>query len=566
MTKESKIINKKTVSIFTIVLYILMICIFEIGYCNCEFFLNRTTYYFSLIRIISYIIGLIVICAAKNKFINDMLKTIDNKFKRILIYISTLASFIVFIAYCIIAAKNPEIIRTTSICMLAVFMANLFIIYVSNNVTKNVILTLFTFGLIFSITTNFNHTVDEKRHFMSAFNVANFNFDYINKPITDKKIDQMPHLLDFNSINEFIKDKYVPEITSDVNMEDVPSTPAPYPFISYLFPAIGIFIAKVLGGSIIDMYILGRIFNLILYAILISIAIKLMPFKKNIFAVIFCMPYAILLSASYSVDGFCIGVVTIFIAYCLKIYKEGKTITLKNFIILFGLFLLMLTAKSMSYIFVAAIVFILPIVKTIKNNKKYIPIYIVVGIILSICIVMLALYVKNTQVTSDTRSANTNVEEQLKLLLTNPKHDLILAFNQIEDTLLNYNWYAILHPDVFFTRHSSYVMFAMLLFILYVSLTEDDYNFKIKHKAIMCISYLLVFAMTSAVLYISFTAVGEVHVSGYQTRYILPVLPLLLFCLSSNKIKVDKGKNRNMNISLMSALFVLIGLAQVIVV
>lgn len=568
----NKIINKKTITFCTIFIYLVLISIFEIGYCNSEFFINKMLnkesiqYNFSLIRIVVYIVGIIIYAIARKKAVEEAVNTTKNKYKRIYIYISLIIAILILAFYSITIIKNPIIVRGMTIGMMTILMAALFSIYISNNATKNVILVISTFGIVFTVATSFNHAIDEKKHFMTAFNIANFNLDYTNNPITDKKLEELNHLTKFTSIDNFLKEKYIPEITHDVNMEDVPSTPATYPFLVYIFPAIGIFIAKTVGGSIIDMYILGRIFNLILYGILTAIAIKIVPFKKNIFAIIFCMPMLLLLAASYSIDGYCVGLVTIFIAYCMKLYEQKEKIKLKQFLILFAIFALMLMAKSMAYICVSIIVLILPIIKILKENKKYLPIIITIFIIALVAIMGLILYIKQTQLVSDTRGGQTNVTEQLNILLNNPKHDVKLATNQIKETLLSFTWYTNLHQNVFFTENSPYVMFAIMLFVLYVSITEDDHNFKLKDKIIMTISFLAVFAMTSAVLYLTFTPIGALHVAGYQTRYILPILPLILFSLSSNKINVKKSENRTMKISIISGVLLIIGLAQLIIV
>lgn len=82
------------------------------------------------------------------------------------------------------------------------------------------------------------------------------------------------------------------------------------------------------------------------------------------------MPMMLVLAGTYSIDGMCVGLVSIFVAYCLKIYNTSETISLKQFTILTLLFIAMLLAKSMAYILVALIVFILPLWKTLKKNKN----------------------------------------------------------------------------------------------------------------------------------------------------------------------------------------------------
>ena len=103
-------------------------------------------------------------------------------------------------------------------------------------------------------------------------------------------------------------------------------------------------------------------------------------------------------------------------------------------------------------------------------------------------------------------------------------------------------------------------MLVTLIFILFVALTEDDCNFKIKNKIVLVLAFMLSYGMTSVILYLSFTPVGELYILGYQARYIFPILPLLLCCISNNKVKCEKSENRNMNIAMISGAFQVIGL------
>lgn len=571
MKKEIEIINMKSITIYTIIIMILSMITFEIGYCNTSLIKNmitdeiNNTYNISFCRIIVYIIILILYLIFKKQFITEAIETSKNKYKRVFIYLAIIAVILSIIATFVVCKINTYFIRVMTIGLITSFLGSLFIIYVSNNQIKNVILISCTLGIVFTFTTRYNHAIDEKKHFMTALNLSFLNFDYAKNPITDKGIEELPQLTKYIKIDNFFE-KYNEDITTEVNKEDVPSTPAGYNFITYIFPAIGIFVARTLGGSIIDMYIMGRIMNLILYTILICFAIKIMPYKKNILFVIAMMPYILLLAASYAIDGYCIGTVFVFISYCFKIYKENDSISIKQFLILIVLFLLLLLAKNMAYILVGTIVLILPLWKTIKKNKKYIPIMIIVSILMLILIILAVVYVKNNSLGEDARATGEiSISKQLNIILTNPIHDIKLIIEHTKNTLLNFNWYANLYPGAFFTKDAPFVVLPLMIYILYISLIEDDFILKRKDKIIMLISFLLVWGMTSAVLYLTYTQVGALYIEGYQTRYIVPVLPLLLLCIANNKVNSKQTKNKNMNISIITTLFILIGLAQLIV-
>lgn len=572
MKLKEKLTNKRTITIITVVMYIIAMLIFDVLYCNTGKvieILNGTEDYYSIsvCRIVVYILFFILYFAFKDRFLENAIKANENKYKRVFIYLAIITTILAVPASIAIIMWNLIYIRAISIALITMIMGTLLLIYVSNDIIKNIIVVIFTVGMVFPIVTRFNHTCDEKKHFMSAVNISYLNFDYVNNPITDLGLEELPQLSKYTTVDKFLKSNYDAEKSNDVDINDVPSTPANYTPILYIAPAIGIALARILGGSIIDVYILGRIFNLILYGALACVAIKILPYKKNIFAVIFLMPLSLLLAATYSVDGICIVLVSIFIAYCLKLKKEKEAISLKDFFILLCVFVLLLLAKSMAYVFVALIIFMLPLIQTLKKNKKYLPVIITIAIISAILIGFLAIYVKNTKITSDTRAAGaTNVSEQLENMIHNPVFTLKVIGLHILNTLFNFNWITQLHLDVFFGTTSMAVSIPLVLFVLYIALTEDDYHFKIKDRIIMIVSFLLTMIMTSMVLYISFTPVGSTTIAGYQTRYILPMLSLILFSISTKKVKSVAGNNRNMNICITSAAFIVIGILQSIIV
>lgn len=573
--KSSKIINKKTILILTFVLYILAMMTFEIAYCNAENlgdFILRTSeikYNFSLCRIVIYIIFLIVLYLTRNIFIEDALKSYENKYKRVMTYIYFPIILIITIIALFIIKFNPIsfIIRGMSIGIITLFMVGIALLYISNNAVKNIIVINLSVGFVFAITTEFNNTVDEKKHFMSAFNMSFGNFNYIEEPITDTEINKLNHLTKFTHIDEFLNKKYSPNITTEVDMNDIPSTPAGNNPVLYSFAALGIFVARIIGGSIIDLYIMGRIFNLIFFTILSCIAIKLIPYKKNIFMTIFLMPMTILFAASYSADGFCIGIIAILIAYCLKLKEQKRAINIKEFAILVVLFGLTLLAKSMSYVLVGIILLMLPIKETLKKYKKYMPIIITIVVIVCLIIGGLILYIATTKLTADNRAVGTvSISGQVLNLIENPLLAIKVILFHIKNTFLNFDWYVMLHDKVFFTENAKHVMLPMLIFILYVALTEDDYNFAIKDKIISLISFFGVYLMTSMVFYVAFTEVGGTYIAGYQTRYILPILPLALFTISNKKTLSQNDKNRTMNIAMVMGVFIVIGIIQEILV
>ena len=568
-------INKEVARVLTIVFGGLSILFFEVFYCNAAWVRgiisgDSFSYIFSVCRLVIYVLMVIgaVVFVKKTNFW-DKGTYFNNNVKKALIAFYLLLAIITLIVGLAAIPHFVLHIRKISVLMIAVLMFGIFLVNASNDVVKNTGLILMAFGLVFTIATDFNHAIDEKKHFMTAYNVSFLNFDYSDHPVTDKRIDKLPQLSDIDTIDGFLEESYIADVTNDVNMEDTPSTPAGYNIIFYIPSALGITFARVIGGSIIDIYILGRVFNLLMYVLLVCFAIKITPYKKNIFAVVAAIPFMLLLGATYSIDGYCIGLAYVFIAYCFKLKKEVKIIKLKQFMILSILFILLILAKNFAYVFVGLLIFTLPIKRTLKEYKKYWPVIAaVVGVMIVLAVIIFGTIVsKELNVVPDNRTSGNDAGAQLSYIFSHPVHDIKLAIFHIRDTLMNFNWFTGMFATTFFSKNSIFLMLPLMLFILYVAVTEDDYNFKIRAKILFVVCFMLVYGMTSVALYLSFTKVGALNVAGYQTRYIAPILPLLLFCLSSDKLKTvsNKNQNRNLNIALCESGFVVAGVAMMLV-
>lgn len=567
-------INKHSRSIlkyFTIASYILSILIYEIFICNGE---RTGIYNFSIYRIVMYTIFLIVTFKYIDRFIIQAINTMQSKFKKISlsIYIPIAIMLIIYI-----------MIRWTSvykiaILLIALLMGLIFIIYVSADYIKNTILIICTFGIICTIATDFHHTLDEKRHILSAINISEGNIDYKNNPLNEKNFYEIKMNCDIDEFAKQYSQRYEPKLTDNWEDDDsetplISSLPADYNFIIYLPSAIGITVAKVLGGSVADTYISARLFNLITYAIMISFALKMLPYKHKIFYIIFTFPISIVLAATCSIDGLCIGLIGMFIAYCLKLSEENyENIKVKQIITLIILFAGCLLAKDLSYCAMILLVLILPISKILKNNKKKLPLILTI-IAISIIIAGILMLSKFTSTTSgggDPRGGATSVSGQIGFLINSPFNAIKVGFTHIMNSLLNYNWGTYLNNSCFFGKYSAQIFFLQLIFIIYVSCTDNSHKIKTRTTIVSILTFLAVFASTSLMLYLTFTPVGQIEIAGYQPRYILPILPLVLMLINNNryigKTSKEEEKNTDISIALMSGFFIMIDIICLIYV
>lgn len=558
--------KQNILKIFTIITYVISILIYELGICN----YNVEQYNFSLCRIVLYVAFLIFLIKYIDNFLKDALESLKLKSKKIIIgiYIPIMIAVLIYVAI-----RWVSIYRILTLTI-GLLMALLFIIYISSNCIKNVIIITMTLGIACTISTNFNHPIDEKIHIMTAINISEGNLNYAEKPLNEPSFNNIIFNCDMDSFAQFYSKKYEPRptyewnITEESKMYYISSAPANYKPILYLPSVIGILFSKILGGSVADVYITGRLFNLIVYACMFVGILKLLPYKRKIFYIIFTNPFTLVLAASYAVDGIGIGILGLFIAYCLKLAeKDYKEIGLKQILIVAALFVLCLLVKNLAYCAIITFVFVLPIFKILKNNKKNMPVLIILMII-AIIIGGLAVVNKiNSTVASggDPRLGDTSVTGQLKFLLSSPINIIKVGFeNIVSNTLLNFNWYTYLNNRDFFGPYHSQIFFLQMIFILYVCITDDREKVSKRVSIVSILTFWAVYLSTGFMAYLCFTPVGQIGVAGFQPRYLIPIFPIVFMLIGSKRktenLNEEEQCEKDINEFLISGLITIIDL------
>ncbi len=571
---ELKKINfekKQILKILTIAIYVVSILIYEIGICNGQALFNneKISYNFSLCRVVIYAIFLLLLFKNIDKFTANAIDSLKLKSKKVILGIYIPVAIITII-YVLI--KWISIYKALTLT-LVLLMGLLFIIYISSDYIKNTIILTCTLGIMFTFTTDFHHSIDEKKHIMSAVNLANGNFNYAKKPLNEPAYNNIIFNCDIDSFIQFYARRYEPALTDEWNRTEdtelyyICSSPADYNFVLYIPSALGINFSRLLGGSIADTYITGRLFNLITYAIMIIVILKLLPYKKKIFYIIYMIPFTLLLAASYSVDGICIGLIGIFLAYCLKLSEiDYKEIKLKQIITTMILFALCLLAKNLVYCTVIIFVLILPIFKILKNNKKSLPI--IISIILIAALACGALLLNKLGATTssggDPRGGETSVSGQINFLLSSPINIIKVGFEHVMNSVLNFNWYTYLNNSNFFGKYFAQIFFLEMIFIIYVCITDNSQKIKTRTTIVSLITFIITYIATSIMLYLTFTPVGQINISGYQPRYLTPILPIVLMLINNkryiNKSSKEEEEIVDINVSLISGLIIIIDL------
>ena len=528
-------LNKK--QIITLLILCMIMGIYELLFCNYLFITGESTYAFSFYRMVMYV-AVIILFLKFSKHILEYKGEIQ-KAEKYILYVSILLLLATFF----FTFVGKITLLTAIIIIIAILLILLLAFSLTGNYIKNFILIALAMGFILSMIMLINNQLDEKRHFLSAYNLSYANINF-NKPIINEGVQSIPQKLNFEKFNVYFHKKYEPTFLEEYELEDISSIPAAYNPIQYLPSAIGIYMARLLGGSIADIYYAGRFFNLIGYIGLVVLTLKILPYKKKSFYVIFLMPMLLALASVYSVDGIMVGVISLWIAYCLKLYEQKEKITGKQLFILLGIFTLIGTLKSMSYLPIALFIFIIPIRKILKENKKYLVPIILLGIVSVIINIGITLYLQSDQL-SDPRVENTNAMQQIEYIKEEPIEYIKILGKHIKTTLTEFSALSYLNGPMFFGNDFDNIFLILLLFLFYTGITDDSKNLSKKTKWIAIITFFIVLSITSTLLYISYTPLQGKTIQGYQLRYIFPIISLIVICLSSEKIKNQKSEKKD---------------------
>ena len=523
-----------------IILFILLLisCLsFELLFCNSLFLSGKSSYVYSFARIFLYIMLFIIETLVKDKIINNRIEYEKEKKKITLIDIFLILSFIFIICvdvlYIILGKTN--IMSQGIIIILLCYIVFIYLFY-SKNYKLNIIL-LCSICFIYSMVITPKHAIDENTHFISSYNIANFDYNWGNGYIADSNIAKITKYKNY-IYNEKLFVHYKKKTIDGALTGD-----KPYSICKYLYipSSIGIFISEKLNGTIMDIFYIGRFMNSMFTIFLISILLKIVKYNKNSYIAIITTPYFLFLGSAYNIDAIGSLFILIFIAYILNIYNSKTNyLNRKNILIITLLMFIITLYKGASYFL---IFFLLFIIKD-KIPKKYKWITIVYFIVFSI---LIYLFMKPEALdTGDVSiTGQPNPTKQLKFLFSSPLIFIKVYGLHFINCFFDLNYYEGLLGTYFYPFCSRYFLGFYLLYIIYMGL-DSDYEYSIKEKIFFVVVFLLIFFFTSTGLYLGYTGVGRIHIEGYQSRYLFPILPLILMILSNKKINILKNKDCDM--------------------
>lgn len=431
----------------------------------------------------------------------------------------------------------------------------------SENLHIAFLLLAITVGLNICIMNPMHYSYDEKEHFIRAYEVSRFDFGLRNE-VEHFWIDNADKFLEkIYPVHQNNKEKssYVRQFSSAEypNKEYFISTASTYPFVPYIMGGLGILIGRMLHLPFVWTFYLGRIISMLGYVAITAWCIKNIKFGKKILFLLALLPALIFLTTAYSADTYTLAAGFFAMTLWINMIVQNGRIQKKQMFGFAGALAVMIMCK-VTY---APLCLLFFSVSSEKFNSKMQAWKNKILVLLSSGVVAIGTFLySNSKGLNQWNMPGTDVGGQIKYIFAHPIRYICLVGN---DMAHNINVYLTgVTTSLAYNKPLPEVFIVILVVILCVIAVVNDESEQMilnkKTKGILLFSIISSWGLISTALYITFTPVGSMVISGIQGRYFAPLLFPVLLLLKNNKIYSNINANRlNMMLIGTSAFFLL---------
>lgn len=388
---------------------------------------------------------------------------------------------------------------------------------------------------------------DEGVHYSSAYNLANrlsgidSDLDYW---LYIRATDRYYRITSYNTTAYTYR--YALDHFGDENEPEYVRA-SDYGFLSdYSFPrlptAIGIVFCRRMGlNGVVTAYV-SRFLNLLVYALIRAAAFRIAPVGSVGFFAVAMLPISLHLGGSYSYDSMLISLSLLIIALILNCRFSESRISAKKFLFLLALVFFFAPIKG-AYILLPMLVLLIPKEK-FGEKLKHGRLIIVLVAVLRYAMYNLSSIVKIAFAASLPPLPDPGPGEvvySLTRLLSNPSRLLGLVANTFFNNFTEYCRQlfggTLGYVNIADVKINDLIVigFAMVTVFSFLKFKGENCELAPREK----LAFIAVFILTLGVAVarcIRWTPVTYDYIWGFQSRYVLPVFPLVLLCLNSNYI------------------------------
>lgn len=306
--------------------------------------------------------------------------------------------------------------------------------------------------------------------------------------------------------------------------------------VFYIPQATGILLAKLFGMKEIWLLWAARISNLLFYALVVSLAIKIAPKMQMIIFFVAALPISIQQASSCSPDASINGIA--FLAFACYIYMycaKKNSISIKNELLFWGLGILTTLAK-VTNIFGVGLILLVPN-NNFKNKKRA---YIIKSsIIISVCVIGGLYYLYTTNFAPNLeqldylKETGVNATKQLEYI----KNNFVMWIRNFGESMIYQSNEYIRMFNIFGPFTYGYEILTPVSIFMFAKICcqENGIELKIYQKVLVFLMTFGIFFTTCFAMYLSWTGVGSTGIAGVQGRYFVPLLILASVLFTTEK-------------------------------
>ncbi|MCM1179163.1 MAG: DUF2142 domain-containing protein [Clostridium sp.] len=331
-------------------------------------------------------------------------------------------------------------------------------------------------------------------------------------------------------------------------------------FLLYWASTLGLTIARILHWGTIPMYMLGRLFNLLAYCVLVYAAVKILPYGKTMMTLLATLPISLQQAASFSYDALLNGYIMLFIAYCLYLANEKRNLFTYDILFLTVMMLLLASSKGGVYIPICLLVLYIPY----KRNYRSLRSYLVYGFVFITAIVMfgksyIVYLLQKLTASQGTISSGANGTENYTFgyLLKHPLKLVSLFCNTVFERTDAYLQNILGGSLGWFNIHIPWTYCIIFLIILLLSASTITTKINKKDRLLFMFITVCCFILVNFSMLIVWTPKTSDYIVGVQGRYFLPFIFLTIAGGSVSVLKIEKERGLIWTTAIMHCLVLL---------
>lgn len=343
---------------------------------------------------------------------------------------------------------------------------------------------------------------------------------------------------------------------------------AVYSPVAYVPHAIGFVVARWLDVSAPSLCYIGRLTNLLAWAAMVLVAIRITPIYKWLLLVLALLPMSLFEAASMSADATINGLAFVTIALFFKLALEPRQrVGKREIVVLLALCGLVALAKP-GYIAIVVLAFLIPHDKLGSRMRQFGLFALLSSVAIGTTLIWAELgrVGAHLQPIADKASAVeiSDPVAQMRFILSDPINFVGIIRGTLSDQfeILRQHFVGVLGwLDVVLPQASVDFGCAVLVFI---ALRESrvDIALGVGHKALLATYVIATTGLIMTVMFLTWSPVAASHINGMQGRYFFPVAPAAFAVLYNRRLRW-LGRERDLPWIAIVSVLILFGVAVV---